>query len=415
MAEARTALVLGAGITGVAAAERLRRDGWAVTLLDRHAPGSPEAASFGNGGILARAAMIPVPVPGIVGAGLRMWLDRDSPLFLRLSYLPRLWPFLIPFLRAGREAEVRRIAAALAAILPDAEDQHRDLAAGTGAERFLDRGDYVYLYADRKAAAKDAFGWGLRAEHGVTWRELDRAALAERDPALAPRYGHGLAMPDHGWVRDPGGYVAALAEHFTRQGGTFREAEAVAVGRDGAVTLKGGEVLRAERTVLAAGVWSRAFAESLGHRVPMEAERGYHLHLVGPSAMPPSPAFVADLKVVVTPMADGIRLAGLAEFAGIEAPAAKAPVELLRRAAKSLYPGLRWEGERSWMGRRPSLTDSLPMVGVSARAPSVVFAFGGQHVGLTLGPRLGRLAAELAAGRRPNLDLTPYAPDRFDR
>lgn len=415
MAEGRTALVLGAGITGVAAAERLRRAGWSVTLIDRRPPGDPEAASFGNGGILARAAIVPVPTPGILTHGLRMWLDRDAPLFLRVGYLRRLLPWLVPYLRAGREAEVRRIAAALATILPDAEDQHRDLAAGTGAERFLDRGDYVYLYRDATAFGKDRFGFGLRAEHGVSWTRLDRAALEARDPALGPAYRFGAALPDHGWVRAPGPYVAALAEHFVRQGGVVRQAEAVTVEPEGAVVLAGGERLEADRVILAAGVWSRAFAERLGHVVPMEAERGYHLELVGPSAAPPSPCFVADLKVVVTPMQDGIRLAGLAEFAGIEAPPAEAPVRLLRRAAVRMYPGLTWEKSRAWMGRRPSLTDSLPMIGASPKAPKVIFAFGGQHVGLTVGPRLGRLAAEIAQGARPNLDLAPFAPHRFDR
>lgn len=212
----------------------------------------------------------------------------------------------------------------------------------------------------------------------------------------------------------PGAYVAALAEHFVREGGTLRRAEVDEIARDGTVILAGGERLEADRVILAAGAWSRLLAEKLGHRVLLETERGYHLMLRGTNRRPPFPLMDAAGKCVLTPMGDGIRVAGIVELGGLEAPASNAPVALLRRRALEVYPDLTWESEESWLGHRPAPADSLPLLGASPRAPKVIFATGGQHVGLTIGPRLGRMAAEIAMGERINMDISPFAPGRFD-
>ncbi|TYO89920.1 NAD(P)/FAD-dependent oxidoreductase [Oceanicella actignis] len=411
--EAPSALVIGAGITGVAAAERLRREGWRATLVDPVEPGDPEQASFGNGGILARCAVVPVSTPGLALRAPRMLLDPGSPLFLRWRDLPRLMPWLGPFLRAGREAEARRIAAALAMLTEDSVRQHQELAAGTPAAPFIRTGEYAYLYASRTAFEKDAWGFALRRELGFAWREADGAALRAADPALNPRYDFAAIFEDHGWIASPGGYVAALARHFLRQGGAHVKARARAIARDGTMTLEDGRTLRADRVILAAGVRSRELARGLGLEINMIAERGYHLELRGARPAPPIPYMIADAKFVATPMEGGLRCAGVVELADADAPPSAAPVRLLRRGAARLYPQLRWDEARSWMGRRPSTADSLPALGPVPGAPRVICAFGGQHVGLTIGPRLGRMAADLAAGRAPNADLRALAPERF--
>ncbi len=408
--------VVGAGIVGVSAAEWLRRDGHSVTLFDRVMPGDPEQTSYGNAGLLARTAIVPVSVPGLLGHVPSMLMDPDGPLFLRWAYLPRLLPWLVPFLRNGREGRVREIAAALDTILGDSVDQHRALAAGTPAERYIETGHYAYLYKDRAAFEKDAWGFAIRREHGAEWEEWDRAALVERDPHLSQAVGFAAALTDHGWITDPGAYLAALFEAFRAGGGAFRRGEVTAIdpgGAGGTLTV-GGETSAFDRIVLASGVWSRRLAERLGHTVPMEAERGYHMMLENPSHRPPIPYMVADAKFAVTPMEAGIRCAGLVEFAGVDAPARMERTALFERRIRSLYPSLEWEGVRTWMGRRPSTPDSLPLIGESTRARGIWFGFGAQHVGLTSGPKTGRLLADMIAGRRPNVDMTPYAPDRFD-
>ena len=180
------ALVLGAGITGVATAIWLQRDGWQVTLIDRVAPGDSGQTSYGNAGVLARCAVVPVSVPGLLFKAPRMLLDPTAPLFLRWSYLPRLLPWLVPFLRNGSADRVRRIAGALEGLIGDSVDQHLALARGTGAEAFVRTGSYAYIYSSRAAFAGDAFGMDLRRSHGFDFEEWDSHRLHDEDPHLSP-------------------------------------------------------------------------------------------------------------------------------------------------------------------------------------------------------------------------------------
>jgi D-amino-acid dehydrogenase len=412
-------IVVGAGITGVSAAEWLRRNGHAVTLIDRVRPGDPAQTSFGNAGILARAAVVPVPVPGLIWKAPGMLLNPDSPLYLRWSYLPRLLPWLIPYLRNGRRHRVEEIARGLAALVGDAVDQHLSLAKGTPAERFIQQGYYTAIYRDRAAFEKDGFGFALRKEHGFEWEEWESDALHEYDPGLSDAYGFGAALKDHGFITSPSGYVAALAEYFEGEGGVFLQGEVADISQTdsghAAVTLAGGAQHEADRVVLAAGVWSGKLAAKLGHEAAMESERGYHLMLSGVSHKPPGPYMVGDAKMAVTPMEEGLRFAGTVDFGGIDGPPQKAPLEGIHKRVRQLYPKLEWQGETTWMGQRPSTVDSLPLIGPSPKSPCIHFAFGGQHLGLTMGPRLGRMTADMIGNRKPNIDIAAYRVDRFDR
>ncbi len=407
--------VVGAGIVGVSAAEWLRRDGHRVTLIDRGEPG--QGTSFGNAGVIARCSVVPVPVPGLLKKVPGMLARADGPLFLRWSYLPRLLPWLMPYLASARRQRVVEIAAGLSVLVADAWDQHLALAKGTPAEQFLRSSDYLFLYNSRDDFANDAFGWSLRADNGFTGREMDRTQLQEMDGALNPRYGFGYAMGDHGYVVDPGRYVAALATWFAGQGGTFMQADVADIRpiSDGVAIDTNAGVVNADRAVLAAGVWSKRLAEKLGHRVLLESERGYHLEFTEPSHIPTCPYMVADTKFVATPMVGGVRAAGLVEFGGLDAGPSKAPMRLLETGMRRLYPTFSYASKRSWLGHRPATADSLPLIGPSPRAENIHFAFGHQHVGLTSGPKTGRLVADAIAGRRSNADLEQFRVDRFDR
>jgi D-amino-acid dehydrogenase len=410
-------IVVGGGITGVSTAEWLRRDGHDVTLIDRIPPGDSGQTSYGNAGILARCAVVPVPVPGVWKKAPKMLLDPDGPLFLRWSYLPRLMPWLIPFLRSGKREKVEAISRALVPLIGDSVEQHQALARGTPAERWIETGEYSYLYADRRAFHDDAFGFALRRTHGFTWEERDRDTLLEIDPHVGPAYRFAATFQDHGWITDPGRYVANLAGWFEGQGGRLMRAEVseiVPLEEGRAAVIVDGERIKADRVVIATGAWSARLARSLGHQPALETERGYHLWLRGPSVTPPHPYMLADAKFVVTPMESGLRCAGLVEFGGLEAPASDKPVELFKRRIRRLYPDLTWESEDKWLGHRPSTIDSLPLLGPSPKAPGVVFAFGAQHLGLTMGPKTGRLLADVIGGRTPNIDMTPYNVGRFD-
>lgn len=408
--------VIGGGIVGMSTAERLRRDGHRVLLFDRIPPGSPDQASYGNAGVLTPSSMIPVPVPGLVRRLPRLLLAHDSPLFLRWRTLPQRAGWLGRFLAHARTGTVERTAAALAPLIADAPSEHLDLARGTPAETFLRFSDMACLYPDAQALRLDQAWLKLRERHDIRVDILDRAALAARDPELSPNYRVGACFPDHGYITDPGGYVAALARHFVRRGGTVIRAGVEALdptGSGSVVVHAGGAQRTTDRVVICAGIDSDRWMGRFGHNARLESERGYHIMLRGAAPVPPIPYILADARAALTPMQDGLRLAGLVEFARRGAPPSRKPVAYLHRMIRRVYPELRWESETSWMGNRPTTVDSLPVLGASPDFPSVFFAFGTHHVGMTSGARIGRWMADLVGGRRPNLDLTPYRVDRF--
>jgi D-amino-acid dehydrogenase len=412
----RTVLVVGAGIVGVSAALWLLRGGHRVTLVDRSGP--CERASFGNGGVLASCAVVPVTGPGLLRSLPRLLLDPDSPLFVNWRYVPKLAPYLARYLRACRAEETRRIATALLPLIGDSLEQHRALARGTPAERWLHGSDYLYVYPDRSAFAAEEFGWNVRRELGFTWREVGPDALRASAPLLSEKFSFGVRLADHGTISDPGRYVQDLARYAETNGARIVKADVTAmVLQAGRVTgvIAGGERIAADAVVLATGAWSKQLAGSVGVAVPLESERGYHLELLEPSAMPTLPVMVAAGKFVITPMDGRIRIAGLVEFGGLQAGPNRKAFAHLERLAHATMPRLKWRATGIWMGHRPSPADSIPVIGPVPGAEGLFMAFGHHHVGLTAGPKTGRILAGLLGGERPNIDLAPYRPDRFYR
>ncbi|MEM1297668.1 MAG: FAD-binding oxidoreductase [Pseudomonadota bacterium] len=406
--------VIGGGIVGISSAEWLRRDGHNVTLIDRNDPGTPAQTSYGNAGILAVSSYIPVPVPGLLKKVPGLLFGQDGPLYLKWGYLPRLMPWLLPFLRRANETDVMRTVEALGTITDDTVDQHKALAEGTPATAHIVPGIYAFLYPSRAACEADSWGHGLRQSRGVEIEFRDRARLLEDDPHLGTRYNYAACHHGHGWITDPGAYVAALFGHFRAEGGAFRQGEVDDIAGDGRVTIAG-ETETYDRVVLAGGAWSAKLAARLGHDPGLESERGYHILFAGASRRPPFPYMLADSKFVATPMERGVRCAGQVEFGGLEAGPSEAPYRLVHKRIKQLYPDMEWSGEERWLGHRPSTVDSVPFIGPSPKAPNIHFAFGAQHIGLTTGPRTGRLIADMIGGRTPNIDMTPFAVGRFDK
>jgi D-amino-acid dehydrogenase len=408
-------LIVGAGITGVCVAEWLRRDGWSVMLIDPVQPGSPQQTSYGNAGLLSRTSVMPIATQSLVRQLPSMLRDPSSPLFMRWSYLPRLLPWLVPFLRSASVERVEQISLALSALTFDANEQHLALARGTPAEAYLRRGELVSLYRDRQAYDGDALTRRTREKFGLVPELLNREGILARDPNIGPAYQFATVFDDYCWLSSPAAYLAALFEHFLRNGGCYRRSRVISVapGTAPQLTLEDGETLTADTIVLASGAWSKTLARTAGIRVKLEAERGYHVALHSSAYRAPQPYFVIDAKFVLTPMDDALRAAGVAEFGGLDAPPSKRPVELIKEGVRRVYPGLDFDIGQSWMGSRPTTPDSLPVIGASELAPNILHAYGGQHIGLTIGAKVGRIVADLARRRRPNLDLRPYRPDRF--
>lgn len=410
----KTVAVVGAGIVGVSTAISLQREGHDVVLIDKAGPA--EGTSYGNAGILASCAMVPVTGPGLIMKAPRMAFDPKQPLFVKWGYLPRMLPWLFKYLSNANAADTRRISTAIAGVVAESLEDHLALAAGTGAERFIVPTEYLYAYNDRAHFNSDAFGWNIRKDHGVVWDELENGDLQSYDPVLAAELGFGVKMGNHGRIIDPGGYVKALAAHVTAQGGKFIKANVESFDKAGG-RLTGvranGETIPCDACVIATGVWSKPLAKILGVNVPLESERGYHIELWEPSFMPKSPVMVASGKFVLTPMEGRLRMAGVVEFGGLNAEPSRAPFDLLLKNALAALPGLTWKRKEEWMGHRPAPADSIPVIGEVPGLKGAYLGFGHHHIGLTAGPKTGRLLAQMITGKTPNQDVSVYSPARF--
>ena len=410
----KTIAIIGAGIVGVSAAIWLQRDGHEVILIDREGPAA--GTSYGNGGVLASCAVVPVNSPGLLKNAPGMLMRPDSPLFLRWSYLPKLLPWLVRYISRANDHDARQVAKALTQLLYDSFEQHSALAKGTGAEKWLKSSDYVFVYDERATFEKETFAWNMRRDMGFEWNEFEAQEFNQYEPMFQGTRKFAVRFKNHGIISDPGKYVTALADHLQAQGGKFVIAQANDItSEDGKVTGvdtdKGN--IACDAVVLAAGVWSKNLSEKLGANTPLETERGYHIDLINPSVMPRAAMMLMSGKFVITPMEGRIRCAGIVEFGGLEKPASKAPIELLLKQIHQVIPGLTYDRVEEWMGHRPALVDSIPFIGPYENLEGAYAAFGHHHIGLTGGPKTGRIIADLVAQKKVNIDLAPYEVSRF--
>ena len=406
-------VVIGAGIVGVSTAIWLRRAGVEVTLVDRAAPGT--GTSHGNAGVLAACSMVPVTAPGLGRKAPGMLLDRDFPLFLRWSYLPRLLPWLRRYMANANDGDTRRIATGLIPIVSDTVEQHKSLCTDLGLGDWITDSDYCFAYKNRAAFEAERYTWALRADAGFVPEIIEGGAVHEYEPNLGPDITCMAILKQHGFIRSPGGYVQALAKAFADIGGKIVQSEVQDFDLNGGIITgvqTNDGTIACDDVVLATGVWSKPLMRKLGLNVPLESERGYHIVFEGSSGGPSRPIMIASGKFVATPMEQGLRCAGIVEFGGLDAGPSKAPLELLRRHAKLAFPHLSASSEIEWLGHRPAPSDSLPLIGQIGKS-RVFTAFGHHHIGLTGGPKTGRLVAGLITGQPVNTDLTAYHPQRF--
>jgi D-amino-acid dehydrogenase len=406
--------VIGAGIIGIACASYLQRDGHAVTVVASRGPG--EDCSFGNSGLLSPGAVVPPALPGAWRNIPRWLLDPLGPLSVRWSYAPRLTPWLTGWLQSCGEARAREVSKALAALHAPVFENYAPLLADAGATDLVQRTGQLYVSEREGAAPGSDLTQVMRAVAGVRTEILSGAAVREMEPALGRQYRSALHFPGNGHSVNSFRLVQKLAAHFQSSGGTLlrRTVTGFEMGDGGPQRLlTDGGPLPVETLVIAAGAWSHRLSAQLGTRVPLEAERGYHLMLPRPGVALRMPLVDRDHNFTMTPMENGLRLGGTAEFAGVDAPPDYRRARVLLGHALRALPGLNGESATEWMGCRPSLPDGLPIIDRSPKFARVFFAFGHAHFGLTEAPTTGKLIAEMIGGRPTSLDATPYRVMRF--
>ena len=403
--------VIGAGVIGLAVAEALLAEGHEVTLIDPAPPGM--GASYGNAGTIADYAVMPVGTPDVLRNLPSLLFDKDSPLAIRRAALASLAPWLLRFARQSLPAAAARNAAAIAALVADACPRWEELASRIGGAQILQRRGCLYIYETAQGFQAAQADIAFRKTIGISAEMISPQALAAMEPTLPEVAGGATFFPKAVFLSDPGQMVQLLAEHVLAQA-TFVQAAATELHRNaGGVQIRGaGFQLQARKVVIAAGAHSRALARAAGDRVPLDTERGYHLEWDMPTPRLSRPTCPTSRGFYLCPMQGRLRVAGTVELGGLTAPPSPHRLEKLAEGARAIFPDL-GAPDRSWMGRRPSMPDSLPVIGRSAAGAEVIHAYGHGHIGLTLAPITASIVSDLVAGRPSAIDISAYRATRF--
>jgi D-amino-acid dehydrogenase len=406
--------VIGAGIIGATTALALSRRGHAVTLIDPEAGAG--SAAFGNAGAFAFADVIPLATPGIMRKAPFWLLDPNGPLSIPPGNLPAIAPWLVRFWRSSWADRYGPAVAAQSAMMALSQQALSRLVVAENLEHLLRREGQLQVYEGEAAFRASLPGWDERRAAGVRFDLLESpAALAAIQPGLAPRFTHGGWTPDWINVTDPAVWTREMAERAVAHGAVRHKgrADRLRPVEGGVEVVSGGETLRFDRVVIAAGAWSKPLAKEVGLRLPLDTERGYNTTLPAGAFDLRTHLTFADHGIVVSKVGHGLRVGGGVELGGLtRAPRLSRAAALLRKA-KAFLPDLEVTGGTEWMGFRPSMPDSLPVICAAPGAPQVVMAFGHGHLGLTQSPGTAEILADLAEGKAPAIDITPFRPDRF--
>ena len=413
--EATDVAVVGAGMVGVCCALELQSRGLTVRLFDRKPPG--RETSFGNAGVMARSSLIPFNNPGLWAGLPRFLTNRTAQFRYHPLYLLREMKWGLGFLSRARASAFHETTLALDALIRLSIPEHRQLMQAAGvADRLRDDG-WIFLYRSAQAFAGSAMVRELFDRFGVATQELDQPALQDLEPHLRPVFERALWIKDACSVDDPGQVVEAYARLFQARGGTLAQREIAALQRDaqGVWQLRGldGSATAAHKVVVALGPWANDLLAPLGLAAPLAFERGYHQNFVAiPGARLGRPVYDTAGGYVLAPMQAGLRLSTGVELTARDAPVNLSQLKMTEVAAREAFP-LAAKFGTEWLGSRPTLPDSRPMIGEAPRHPGLWLALGHQHIGFSTGPGTAQILASLMLGEKGSIDPTPFRPERF--
>jgi len=405
-------IVLGAGIVGVSAAIAARQRGLAVVLVDRREPGSE--TSYGNTGVLSSGSILPFNKPSLWSALPAYMTNRHAALRWDPAWAIRNIDWLVRFLANATPSRTKPRATALHGLIGASLKLHREwIVKANAAQRIRETGWLKAWRSDAVGAAKEE--QAFLAEYGIASQLLDRQAISALEPNIVPAYKVGLLHTQTASVDSPGAVVKAYARMFAGSGGEIRQSDIKAIVPDGEgwrVVLAGGAI-SARHVVVALGPWSADLLRPLGYRVPLAFERGYHQEFKpNPARSLQRPIHDAEGSFIMTPMEQGIRVTSGVELTARDAPSSFAQLDQVVPAARGVVEFGEAVGE-PWRGARPTLPDSLPMIGPAPRHSGLWLSFGHQHIGFTTGPATGVAIAAMITGSEPSFDAAPFSPGRY--
>lgn len=400
-------------MVGICTALSLAERGVAVRIIDRGAPG--QETSYGNAGVISPWSIIPQSLPGIWRQIPKLMFGSARPLSIHPASFPKMIGWGLQFLSRSDEKTVRKGSGAMEVLCGPSIDLYRRHLQGSGEESLIQDSAYVHVFRDAKKASLDSLDYAIRMEKGGDLELIGRDRLRLLEPAIDPSFNAAVLVKGQARATSPGRLGKVLAQKAKALGVEFVQSEIQSISRSpsGWVAVCEDARFQSEKIVLSAGAWSPKLLEPLGYRLPLMAERGYHVEFPTPEIELNNSVMDTDAKCVASSMEGGLRFAGQAEFGPVDAPPNPRKKALLIKLAQQAFPKLNTDNPKFWMGRRPSFPDSLPAIGQIGEEPGLYANFGHSHYGLMMAPKSGEVVAELMTESRLNLDLTVYSPNRF--
>ncbi len=405
-------VVIGAGMVGMCTALWCQTKGIQTTLIDYQDPG--RGTSYGNACTIADYANVPVNDPSLFGR-LPGLLFGDGPLRINLLHILGNPRWSIEFLRQCSSKNVDNISNALGALLKSIPAGLDPLIAASNTSHLMRESGCLYVYSTEQSFTSAQSSIVRRRDSGVPFDIIDQSSIQDLEPALKGGLHKGLYFPKASQTLNPTHLIEGFFKHFQQLGGTWRKAKVGHVHPEQqSVTLytEDNEKISTEKVVVACGAFSKSIRGSGSEQLPLGTERGYHVQYAQHEDLLSRPIGFADQGFYASPMNQGLRLAGVVEIDALQKPVNRKCIQYLQRCAKQQF-GINSEPDTDWLGYRPTFPDSLPVIDYSPKSKNILFAFGHQHIGLTLGGITGLLVSEMLREAAPSVDLAPFGVGRF--
>jgi len=405
--------IVGAGIQGISNALFLQKKGFSVTIFDRDEPGSP-AASYGNAGHFSPYASVPINRPDVLSDVPAMLLSSSGPLALKWNYVPKMIPWFLQFIRNCSTKRMMYTAKNMHQILDLALPAYDELFDEIKLGGLVEKKGILYIWNDQSLKSRE-LEIKVRNELGVDQQVVTPKEIHDLEPNIKPIY-HGGVYYQHGrHARNPKKILLKLYDLFLKKGGKFLKMNIKDINFDNEKPVIKAEIqsFLFDKIVIACGSFSKRLTDNLDEKIPLDTERGYHVHFKDCDHLLSRPVIFQNRGFGITPMEQGLRVVGTVEFGGLDNPLSKLRVKNLINNAEYMMGELP-EHEDEWLGFRPTLPDYLPVIGPSKKYKNVFYCFGHHHLGWTLGPISGKIISGMIAEENTNLNLKPYSSLRFN-
>jgi len=405
--------VIGAGIQGVCISLCLIKKGFKVTLIDREDPGK-ESASYGNAGHFSPYASVPINRPDILIDVPSMLFSSTGPLAIKWSYIPKMIPWFLKFIKNCTKKKMMHTAKYMHQILDLAIPAYDELFEEIDISGLVENKGIIYFWTDKDLKSRE-LEINIRKELGVKQQLLKPHEIHDLEPHIKQIYHGGVLYPQARHTRNPRKILLKLFDLFIKRGGRFekKNVQSISYGEDNKPVIKTDlDFFKFDKAVIACGAFSKKITDKLDEKIPMETERGYHVHFKNHDHLLSRPVIFLNRGFGITPMEQGLRVVGTVEFGGLDNPLSKKRILNLVNNAKYLFPELK-EHHDEWLGFRPTLPDFLPVIGPSKKNKNLFYSFGHNHLGWTLGAISGKIISKMIAEEKTNLDLSPYNSLRF--